>query len=298
MEDILDSIRKIIGRWVQTNTIITEDVSVGDTTVTVRSSIRFNVNDEVMIKGPLRAYETELIIESVPDNTHVTFTSPILNPVETSENPVLIKTINQMFVQGIYIGDPEVISHYPAITVNGKNRNSEWLTFDSTKERYDLEINVYVLESTQEKGYRFLLQMVKEIEKGLKKNIFPLIGDYDTVSLLANIEEGDTYVKVNDSSDIINQKRITIENQFIGMETWVSEVLDANTIVLSQSSCYDFDKDYTTIIVPSRFIYNSWPSDTEYGLIHKGDLLKAASIKWFGEEEEIQLMRKQNPNLS
>jgi len=297
MEDILDSIRKIVSKWVQTNTIITEDVSVGDTTITVQSSIRFNVNDEVMIKDPLKAYETALIISSIPDNTHVSFTTAVLNSVKTSQNPTLIKTINQMFVQGIYIGDPEVISHYPAITVNGSNRNSEWLTFDSTKETYNLEINVYVLESTQESGYRFLLKMVKEIEKGLKKNIFPLVGDYDAVSLLTNIEEGDTYIKVNDSSDIENQRRITIENQFISMQTWVSEVLDENTIVLSQESCYDFDKDYTTIIVPSRFIYNSWPSNTEYGLIHKGDLLKAATIKWFGEEAEVQLMRKQDPDL-
>ena len=297
MEDILDSIRKVISKWVQTNTIITEDVSVGDTTITVQSSIRFNVNDEVMIKDPLKAYETALIISSIPDNTHVSFTTAVLNSVKTSQNPTLIKTINQMFVQGIYIGDPEVISHYPAITVNGSNRNSEWLTFDSTKETYNLEINVYVLESTQESGYRFLLKMVKEIEKGLKKNIFPLVGDYDAVSLLTNIEEGDTYIKVNDSSDIENQRRITIENQFISMQTWVSEVLDENTIVLSQESCYDFDKDYTTIIVPSRFIYNSWPSNTEYGLIHKGDLLKAATIKWFGEEAEVQLMRKQDPDL-
>jgi hypothetical protein len=49
--------------------------------------------------------------------------------------------------------------------------------------------------------------------------------------------------------------------------------------------------------VPKRFIYNSWPSDIQYGLIHKGELLKAAKINWFAEEEELQNLRREEPRL-
>ena len=61
---------------------------------------------------------------------------------------------------------------------------------------------------------------------------------------------------------------------------------------------FDFDKDDTNIIVPSRFIFNSWPSNIEFGSIHKGELLKAARISWFAEEEEMQFWRRNELKLN
>jgi len=297
MEDILDSIRHIISRWVQTATLLTADASAGDTILTVQSTKRFQVGDEVMIKNPQR-YETLLIVEEILSNTSISLSSPILNDWTIDEGATLIKTINQMFIQGIYIGDPEVIPMYPAITVDGKTRDSEWLTLDSTKERYELEINTYVLESTHEDGYRFLLNITKTIEDGLKKNIFPIVGDYDTVSLLADVEANDRFWKVSDTSLFTPaQRRIVIENPYQVQEAWVQEVIDNTTIYVDGGACYDFSKSDSIVIVPNRFIFNSWPSNTNFGKVHKGTLLKASTISWFGEEEEVQLMRKQDPHL-
>jgi hypothetical protein len=53
----------------------------------------------------------------------------------------------------------------------------------------------------------------------------------------------------------------------------------------------------STVIVPKRFIFNSWPSDVQYGTIHKGELLKAGKISWFAEEEELQHLRREEPRL-
>jgi hypothetical protein len=49
--------------------------------------------------------------------------------------------------------------------------------------------------------------------------------------------------------------------------------------------------------VPTRHVFNSWPSDIQYGSIHKGELLKAAKISWFAEEEEQQFLRDEEPKL-
>lgn len=304
MEDVLDSVRRIVSKWVQTSTAITVDVNTGDDTLSVRSSGRFKVGDQVMIRDATLAYETSLVVEEIISTKSIKLTTNVLNGVSVGRNPILIKTINEMFVQGIYIGDPDNISHYPAITVDGIRKNSGWLTLDSTKERYDIEINTYVLESTHEDGYRFLLQMTKAIEAGLKKNIFPLVGTYAIVALLSDAAVDDVFIKVSDSSifdispDVSTNRRIIIEDQFQMEEKWVESIVDSETIKLSQGMCFNYDKDDASIIIPTRFIYNSWPADIEYGKIHKGELLKASTIKWFAEEEEVQLMRKQDPQLT
>ena len=304
MEDVLDSVRRIVSKWVQTSTAITVNVNTGDDTLSVRSSGRFKVGDQVMIRDATLAYETSLVVEEIISTKSIKLTTNVLNGVSVGRNPILIKTINEMFVQGIYIGDPDNISHYPAITVDGIRKNSGWLTLDSTKERYDIEINTYVLESTHEDGYRFLLQMTKAIEAGLKKNIFPLVGTYAIVALLSDAAVDDVFIKVSDSSifdispDVSTNRRIIIEDQFQMEEKWVESIVDSETIKLSQGMCFNYDKDDASIIIPTRFIYNSWPADIEYGKIHKGELLKASTIKWFAEEEEVQLMRKQDPQLT
>jgi len=297
MEDILDSIRRVISKWVQTITPLTADISIGGDIVEVKSSIRFQVGDQVMIKDDTVA-ETGLVVEEIVDKTHIKLTSSVLNKWTVAQNSTLIKTINDMFVQGIYIGDPDVISHYPAITINGTTRDSEWMTLDSTKETYNIEINVMVLDSTHEDGYRFMLAMTKTIERGLKKNIFPLIGNFDVASLTVNALSGDIFLKVTDTSSFTNQGRLILEDQFQSEELWVDEIIDSETIKLVNGICFDYDLDDATLILPTRFIYNSWPANIDYGKLHKGTLLKASSIKWFAEEEELQLMRKQDPKTN
>ena len=39
------------------------------------------------------------------------------------------------------------------------------------------------------------------------------------------------------------------------------------------------------------------PNNIEFGSIHKGELLKAAKISWFAEEEEMQFWRRDELKL-
>ena len=64
MENILDSVRKIIHKWVNTVSPISSDVSRGDFLIPVVSAIRFEVGDQVMLKND-SVYETGLVIKSV-----------------------------------------------------------------------------------------------------------------------------------------------------------------------------------------------------------------------------------------
>ncbi len=304
MEEVLDAVRKIIHRWVNTTVRTVADLDRGDTLIPVKNANRFSINDQVMLRNDTEYCEIGLVVENVDYTANcVTLTTPILNDWTTASNTVLIKTIHNQFVQGIYIGDPDVIPRYPAITVNGVSRGSEWLTLESTKESYEIEIGVYVQASTHERGYRFLLNMAHTIQLGLKRNILPLVADYDVTSLSDDITACDTTIRVTDRSLFNNNRRIIIEDDLESTENWVigwfdeTEDPSQNALQLHDSVPYSFSSSDTTIIVPKRFIYNSWPKDIQYGTIHKGELLKAAKINWFAWEEELQNLRREESRL-
>jgi hypothetical protein len=239
--------------------------------------------------------ETPLVVDYVVDSTHIRLTSAVSNNWLTSENPVLEKTINQQWVQGIYLGEPAVIPMYPAITISAKNASSEWLTIDSTKETYNIDINVYVNDANQETAYRQLLTLTDQIRRGLKKNIFPLVGPYNTTSLtsVASYPVTDPLYRrvlnvANSSIFSEIQTFITIEDKYKNERNMVKRILSPTQIELNSQLCFDYLVPGTTLIVPTRFIYNSWPADTSYGTIFKGTFLKAATISWFAWEEEPQ----------
>lgn len=305
MMEILDSVRSIIHKWVNTSSqlsvaITASDVTNGKDTVTVKSARRFQVGDQVFIQNS-NFYETDKIIENIDyDNNIIQFSHSILNEWEANTS-FIVKAINENIVQGIYIGDPDVISHYPAITVNGTSRSSEWMTLRSTKERYEIEIGIYVKASTLENGYRFLMKITDIIQHGLKSNIIPLINDLDLIKLDGAASAGSVNIAVSDTTPFNNYRRVIIENDENWQEGWVSEVYGnqdgTGIITLREPLLFDFPENGTNVIIPHRFIFNSWPAEIEYGKIHKGELLKAAVIRWFAEEEELQMYQKIEPNL-
>ena len=288
MEYILDSVRRIIARWVSTQTVLTVDAEPGDTILTVNTSNRFRENDEVIIRNSTQG-ETPVFVDSILDETHIQISDPVRFRWEIDDNSILEKMFNQDMVQGIYLGDPDVIPRYPAITVTALNRSSEWLTLGSTQETYNIQIAIYVRDSNQEGAYRFLLQMVDTIQKGLKQNIYPLVGPYNTTTLKADISSNDTFIKVNDISLFEKGSRINIEDRWKVEEFMVQSVVDFETLQLDRTACYSWNvSDNTQVIKLDRFFFNSWPATIDYGKIFKGTMLKAATIDWFAWEELIQ----------
>lgn len=310
MEDILDSLRRIISRWVETVSPIDSTVNPGDSLIYVDSSKRFQPGDEVMIHGPLEG-EPNLIVDSIVDDTTILLSTPVYNRWSVDENPVLRKLLNGMFIEGIYLGNPAVIPMYPAITINGTSTDSEWMTLDSTRERFNIEISVFVQADTHENGYRFLLRTVKTIVDGLKNNVYPLVNDYNSTAAIADITKNDIFVRVADSS-IFNthltdtssvyprdsDARCIIEDKWKSEETRVQQIVNATTVKLNPIACHNFSTDNNTILIsPNRFIFNSWPATVEYGTVSKGSLLQAAVIRWFAEEEVPRNFLNSDPHL-
>lgn len=297
--EVLDGIRRIIHKWVHTVSPLASNLQAGDTQIYVQNTRRFEPGNQIMLKNS-EVYETGLVIASVDSENHIlNLVSPVLNNWDVGPNTVVIKTLNEQFVQGIYVGDPDVIMKYPAITVMGNSRSSEWMTLEGTKERYEIEVGIYVQASAHEKGYRYLLNMADTVQKGLKRNIMPLIDDYDIISLSENASKGDINIKVTEREKLENNYgRLVLEDTENNQETWVQNLFngDSETVNLRHPLVHDFSKG-TSIIIPHRHVYNSWPATIDYGKVHKGELLKAATISWFAEEEEMQWTRRDEKYL-
>lgn len=300
MEEVLDSVRRIVARWTATNAPLISDAPSGSTVVNVNTTKRFREGDEVLIRNSQSA-ETPIYIKSIVDTTHLELSSPLKYSWSVSDNAIVQKTFYQHFMQHVYLGEPENIPRFPAITIAATSRESEWLTLDSTRETYNLKLTIFVEEDNQEDAYRYLMRVTDIIQKGLKNNIFPLVGSYQTTSLAADVDAGDIYIKVPDTSifTIPSKHRIIIEDLYKAEENRIESIIDSNTLKLTDPivACYKV-ADSAKIINVTRFIYNSWPRSIDYGTIFKGTMLKAATIQWFAWEEEIQPEMPLDTNLT
>lgn len=292
MLDVLDSVRRIVYRWVNTQAALITDANPGDTIITVDSTKRWLEGDEfALVQYEKNGHQPRLYVDEVLDNNRIKLKQPIRGNRQwrVSDNTVIRKTFDSQFFEGIYIGDPGVIAKFPALSIMGESRESEWLTLGSTKEAYNLQITIYVKQESNERAYRTLLKITEAVEMGLKNNIFPLIGKVNVSNLTANYIQGDTFIKVADSSIYREQQSVLIENFHRAEESAVRCIIDPTTLQLHIpfSNSYSTD-DESKIIGLNRFIFNSWPASINYGHIHKGSLLHASTIKWFAWEQEIQ----------
>jgi len=300
MEQILESVSRIIRRWVSTSTPLTSNASKGDTILHVENSSRFSRGEEITIHDGNRGENPCIRISSIPDNASIELESPIRFNWRVSDGCVVQKTYMGMFVQGVYIGEQPVIPKYPAIEIVPLSRNSQWMTFGTTREKRNFEINIYADQETKENGTRFIIRMSDIIQKGLKKNIFPLVGEYDIIDVTADVLAEDDTIRVQSTSLLQTDQLVILENKYRAEELRVCSVLDSNTVQVFPlvHNNYLVSED-AKIIILNRFLFNSWPSDIQFGVVSKGTLLNAAKIQWFCEEQEVQTRGGwSDPNLS
>jgi hypothetical protein len=295
---ILEALRRIIARWTVTETPLTLDGQVGSDILTVNTTQRFHPGDQLMVKdgGPIGTasvndnVENNLQVADVIDNTHLRLTTALKFKWPVARQSYAVKTIHGRFVKTIFLGEPTIIPEnaLPAITVSAQTSASEWYTTRATKERYSVSIGVFIEDSTDEEAALFHYDLTDLIVQGLKKNIYPLVSDYQTFPVTQDIQVGDQYIRVTDTSQFVNGNIALIEDQYKMFENHVDCVLDSTTLKMNTAVNALYLAGNTQIIKPNRFIFNSWPSDTKWGNIYKGTLLKAAVVNYFAEEIELQ----------
>ena len=94
--ELLESIRRIVYRWVNTQTPLTADVAFGATTLYVESTKRWAKGDQLAIIDYEReVHEPFLVVDEVVDDTTLTLSTPIqVNAGWTVANNSVIRKSN------------------------------------------------------------------------------------------------------------------------------------------------------------------------------------------------------------
>ena len=297
IKPIVESLRRIISKWGKTVTPLITDASVGDTTLDVLSTIRFSAGDEIIIRDPIRG-ELDLFVDEVIDNQTLTTTKPLESNWTVTQGSVIEKTFNGQWLQSVYVGTPSNIMRYPAVTIEPIGKESKFITLDSTTDKYNFQITVYMEDSNQEDAAFSLYDMTDNIVLGLKRNILPVADPYNVYALDADGNAGDLFLKIPDTSKLSTFGRIHIEDPWDFQTLGIAEIVDSTTIRVNEGLCKDFlVANNASIVFFNRWFYNSWPPNVTYGKVFKGTMLKAATIDWFIEEEILHPFTPGEPNI-
>jgi len=286
-----EAIKKIIERFIVNITPIDTAIPKGVTTIPLVSSRRYKKGDEVAIYSQAildATGEGEIkTVQCVPDANSIELCDPTIDayPANTS---FVQKVIDGRFLEGIYIGDPAKISHYPAITINAREKTNEWLTLSSTTSMYNIDITIFTTASDYESSYRLMHTYATRIEEALFRSLFPLAQPFATTTLAAAASATDKVIQVTDIQDI------QAVGGYIWLESWdhlranrIQNVLNVDTGVLEL--VFPAGRDFAagdTVIRPSRHFYDSFPRGVQYGTINQeSTVFKAAVISYMAREE-------------
>jgi hypothetical protein len=290
MIHLQEAIKKIIERYIVNVIPFSEAIPAGSTTIPLMTAGRFKKCDQVVVynqavldatgEGEIRT------ISCHPSRTTVELDIPLEDayPAGTS---FMQKLVGGQFVQGIYLGDPSKISHYPAITINATEKTNEWLTLSSTSSTYNIDISIFTLADDYEESYRLMHTYAEQIETSLFRSLFPLAEPFDKATLANAVGPTDTVIRITDFRDLVNHLR-----GFLFLESWdnlrsnrIKSTLDAGVFQLAMPIGGEFAAG-DSVIQPGRHFYNAFPRGIRYGTINKeSTVLKAAVISYMAQEE-------------
>jgi len=291
MLELLEAIKKIIEKFIINSTSISDTIDAGDTIIPVSSTRRFQLEDEIVI------YDTNILaqtgegeirtIECIDcnDNT-LTLNEGLVDSYDPSTGYVQ-KIIGDRFIQGVYIGSPGKISHYPAISIAAKNKDNEWLTLESTSEEFFVDITVHVDAADFEKSYRLMHTYAKRIEAALFRSLYPLVEPYNVAILASAVSDSDTVIQVVDESTLTPGQLAIV---FLESEDWlrfnkVKTVLQPNVFEMTFPVGRPFSAG-DKLIAPRRHMYNAFPRGIKYGLINtESGVFEAAVVNYSASEE-------------
>jgi len=286
--------RKVISRYIVNERELTSAASIGDTNISITSSRRFVLGDKVAVIDQATGDAEIVVICAIPDKQTITVETELIGGYPVTGNASTTSIIRKLlgyesgieaFIQSIYLGDPEVISHYPAITIDLKSRDSEWITLESTKESYTIDISVYVEAADYEAQYELMHRYANAIEQALFRSFYPLVDPYTAGVLAEDVAPDDIIISITeDDKFVCTGNWIWLESVDYLRYNRLSKYLGNGVYELTHPPGRPFSAG-DAVITPSRHIYNTLPASTRFGTVNKGTMLKAAVIKVVASEE-------------
>lgn len=286
-----EAIKKIIEKFIVNITPIDTFVAKGSTTIPLTSARRYKAGDEIAIYNQTildATGEGEIkTIACVPDPNTIELCEPTIDDY-TANDSFVQKLIGGRFVEGIYLGDPAKISHFPAITINAKEKKNEWITLTSTTSTYNIDITIFTLAEDYESSYRLMHTYAEKIEEALFRSLFPLAAPFGVTTLASDVASTETIIQVTNAQDILGV------SGFIWLESWdflrnnrVKNILDIDAGVFELA--FPVGRNFSAgdnVIRPGRHFYDAFPRGIQYGTINQeSTVFKAAVISYMAKQE-------------
>lgn len=297
MLDIQRAIKLVIERFISQMIPLTQAATAGTNYAYVESIRRFNIGDAVVIRLP-NSVDAELLnISGINQSEKRLIFEEELTQDWSASGGYIQKLLgfasgNTEFLKAVYLGDPAVIQQFPAITIDAKSLSTEWLTLESTKEHYEIDITVYVDGlAYYESQYELMHAYVKAIRRSLFRSLYPLVQPYFSTTLLEDATAGDSTIQVTDADFAACTKGswLFLESVDYLIPNRIIEDMGNGTMQLIRPLSQSFSTG-DSVIMPQRHIYNTIPHTTNYGTVNKGTTLKAAVISYTAEEEVRRLV--------
>lgn len=296
MLELLEATRKVITRYIAQTVPLTLNADAGDDTIFIASTRRFNAGDKIIIRNS-NAINTDAkedvefrCISRIADRNTLILSEPLVQSYTT--NYVVQKIVGGIenaedYLRAIYLGDPAVISRFPAITIDAKTKqNDRKFTLESIKQDYDIVITIYIDGQVHhESQYKLMHYYTQKIEEALLRTPYPLVGPFKTTTLAEDVNPSDDLIRVQDENFFqCGMGWIFLENSDILEPNRAEEHLGNGVLKLVRpmgASFYVGD----SVIHPLRHMFYFFPESISYGIVNKGTMLKAAQISLKASEE-------------
>lgn len=292
MLELQKAIKLIIERYISQMIPLTQEALGGTKYAYVESVRRFNLGDAVVIRNESSVdAELHYVAGINQSENRLIFQDELTQDWAVSggfvQKLIGFSSGNTEFLKAVYLGDPAVIKQFPAITVDAKSLSTEWMTLESTKEHYEIDITVYIDGLAHyESQYELMHAYVKAIRRSLFRSFYPLVQPYFSTTLLEAADEGESTIKVTDPDFVGCTKGswIFLESVDHLIPNRIIEDFGDGTMQLLRPLVAPFSVG-DKIIMPQRHIFNTLAHTVNYGTVNKGTMLKAAVISYKAEEE-------------
>ena len=293
MLGVLKSLRDTIIRFALASVPLSQNAVVGTKILKVPFSRKFFEGETIVIRNA--TYGEIKVIDKIVDEVTISITENLEQTWNVSDGSIVEKAPGGQYVKRIYLGDPDAIPDFPAITIVADNRDEEWWTINSTTAKWNCTISCVFEDDGMENSYENMLLLTKSVESSLWANRWPIFGILAQTSVTQDVNgqigatPGDTIIHVASTSGIQPGNSFVMED-FSGTQSGqVTRIVDSTHLEILQPAIFDFKVSRNaTFIIPSRWVMWTKPGGTTYGFIHKGALLKASQINWFAQEEIVR----------
>jgi hypothetical protein len=302
MLDLQKAIKLIIEKYIAQMIPLTQTATEGTSYAYLESIRRFNLGDTVVIRNSDTVDAELLTVSGINQlEKRLIFEEELTQDWDISggfiQKLIGFSSGNQEFLKAVYLGDPAVIQQYPAITVDAKSLSSEWLTLESTREKFEIDITVYIDGlAYYESQYALMHAYVKAIRRSLFRSLYPLVQPYFSTTLIEDAAAGESTIQVTDPdfTSCTHGSWIFLESEDHLIPNRVIEDMGGGTLQLLRPLAQSFSVG-DTVIMPQRHFFNAIPHTTNYGTVNKGTMLKAAQISYTAEEEVRRLVPYVDP---